>query len=254
MELQEIVESFWQNAQRGVFYPPQWHGKLTLDDAYRVNLEICRRKFERGEKQAGWKVGVTAKAMQVQQGVHEPVFGVLFESGYRASGVTFKFEEMMHPGFENELCLTIGETLRGPGVDVEAARRAIVKVAPALEIIERRGDFKDLPLAMADNAQQRAFVTGTAVAFDPARMKLNEATVEVYVDGVFQEHASGAEVMGDPGASVAWLANKLAQFDLALEAGMRVMSGSFTKQYPLAKGDTVESRFTPFGTVSARFG
>jgi 2-keto-4-pentenoate hydratase len=253
MELQEIVESFWQNAQRGVFYPPQWHGKLTLDDAYRVNLEICRRKFAGGEKQAGWKVGVTAKAMQIQQGVHEPVFGVLFESGHRASGAVFNFNDMMQPGFENELCLTIGESLRGPGVSVDAARRAIAQVAPALEIIERRGDFKDLPLAMADNAQQRAFVTGAGVAFDPVRMQLNHAYVEVYVDDVFQERASGAEVMGDPAASVAWLANKLAQFDLALEAGMQIMSGSFTKQYGLANGASVESRFTPFGAVSARF-
>jgi 2-keto-4-pentenoate hydratase len=34
---------------------------------------------------------------------------------------------------------------------------------------------------------------------------------------------------------------------------MLVMSGSFTKQYPIAHGDRIESRFAPFGTVSARF-
>ena len=49
------------------------------------------------------------------------------------------------------------------------------------------------------------------------------------------------------------LANKLAEFDLALEAGMRVMSGSFTKQYRIKRGDQIESRFTPFGAVSVAF-
>ena len=84
-------------------------------------------------------------------------------------------------------------------------------------------------------------------------MRLSEASVEVYLNGVWQEKASGAEVMGDPVASVTWLANKLAEFDLALQAGMRVMSGSFTRQYRIKHGDRIESRFTPFGTVSVAF-
>lgn len=84
-------------------------------------------------------------------------------------------------------------------------------------------------------------------------MRLSEAFVEVFLNGALQEKASGAEVMGDPVASVTWLANKLAEFDLVLEAGMRVMSGSFTKQYRIKHGDHIESRFTPFGAVSARF-
>ena len=84
-------------------------------------------------------------------------------------------------------------------------------------------------------------------------MRLSEAFVEVNLNGALQEKASGAEVMGDPIASVTWLANKLAEFDLALEAGMRVMSGSFTKQYRIKRGDQIESRFTPFGAVSVAF-
>ena len=84
-------------------------------------------------------------------------------------------------------------------------------------------------------------------------MGLPEAYVEVFLNGARQEKAFGAEVMGDPVASVTWLANKLAEFDLALQAGMRVMSGSFTKQYRIKRGDLIELRFTPFGTVSVAF-
>ena len=253
MDLHSVIDLVWDNAQRGIYYPESLNGKLSLDDAYRVNLAITQRRLVQGERQAGWKVGVTAKAMQQQMGVHQPVFGVLFESGHRDSGVKLNFADLIEPSVENELCITMGKTLRGPGVTIEQTRAAICSVAPALEIVERRGVFSDLPLEMADNAQQKHFVTAQSMAYEPASARLSEASVEVLLNGFTQEIASGAEVMGDPLASVTWLANKLAEFDLALEAGMRVMSGSFTKQYRIKHGDRIESRFTPFGTVSVEF-
>ena len=259
MDLNAVIDLVWDNAQRGIYYPESLHGKLTLDDAYRVNLAITRRRIERGERQAGWKVGVTAKAMQEQMGVHQPVFGVLFESGHRDSGLSLKFDDLIEPSVENELCITMGQTLRGPSVTIEQTRAAIASVAPALEIVERRGVFSDLPLAMADNAQQKHYITAKESAWQPVSrgwpkaMRLSESYVEVYLNGDRQEKASGVEVMGDPVASVTWLANKLAEFDLPLQAGMRVMSGSFTKQYRIKRGDAIESRFDPFGPVSVRF-
>jgi len=78
--------------------------------------------------------------------------------------------------------------------------------------------------------------------------------VAVDVNATVIDQAAGAEVMGGGGfLSVQWLANKLAEFGRALEPGMLVMSGSFTRQYPIAQGDRIESRFTPFGTVTATF-
>ena len=165
MELTAVIDLVWDNAQRGIYYPAELNGKLSLDDAYRVNLAITQRRLAQGEKQAGWKVGVTAKAMQEQMGVHQPVFGVLFESGHRESGVSLNFADLIEPSVENELCITIGQTLRGPGVTIGETRSAIALVAPALEIVERRGVFSDLPLAMADNAQQKHFVTAKALAW-----------------------------------------------------------------------------------------
>ena len=64
---------------------------------------------------------------------------------------------------------------------------------------------------------------------------------------------SAREVLGTPAASIAWLANKLAEFGLALESGMKVMSGSFTRQYLLNPGDRIDATFTPVGTVRAEF-
>lgn len=253
MDIEHAADTLWAGIRRGEHMPADWFGRLSLAEGYAVNLAILRRRIADGDAQAGWKVGLTADAMRAQWGIPEPCFGVLLRSGHRASGHRFVFDDLIAPGIENELCVTIGETLRGPGLGAADAARAVASIAPALEIVEVRGDFsRDLPLAMADNAQQKAFVTGGETRFDAA-VALERATVTVSFGEAVRDRASGAEVMGSPLNSIAWLANKLAEFDLALEAGMRVMSGSFTKQYRVARGDAVRAAFEPYGEVRADF-
>jgi 2-keto-4-pentenoate hydratase len=254
IDVEAVVESVWQSMGRGVYYPPEWQGKLSTDEAYRVQLGILQRYLDQGETQAGWKVGLTAKAIQDQVGVHEPVFGFLLRSGGRGSGVVFLYDDLIDPGVENELCVTVGTALQGPGVTVVQARAALTAAAPALEIIERRGDFRaDLNLSFVDNCQQKHWVTGTTVPLDPAT-RLAESTVEIWLNGQSQEHARGAAVLDEgPAASVAWLANKLAAFGRRIEPGMRIMSGSYTRQYTPLRGDRIEARFSPFGPVTATF-
>ena len=250
-----IADALWAEWHKGRHMPAEWMGKLSMDEAYRVQLALLARFEAAGERQAGWKVGLTAAAMRAQWNIHEPCFGFLLESGHQPSGHAFRFADIIAPGFENELCLRVATRLAGPGVTLEQAIAAISHAAPALEIVEKRGPFsEDIALAMADNAQQKAFVTGTEIALTPANRALAAATVEVAVSGTVLDRAAGAEVMGaGPFLSVQWLANKLAEFGRALEPGQRIMSGSFTRQYPIAQGDRIESRFSPFGTVTARF-
>ncbi len=255
MDIEAAVRDFWAEHQAGRHCPPLWRGRLSMEEAYAVQLAMLDRQVAAGERQAGWKVGLTAAAMRAQQGVFEPCFGYLLESGEVASGHIFAFDDLIAPGFENELCLTVGTALRGPDVGLDEVRAAVTHAAPALEIIEKRGAFAaDLPMAMADNAQQKAFVVGKPVWLDDDNGDLARAEVAVYVNDRLAERASGAAVM-DAGAllSVQWLANRLASFGRHIEAGARIMSGSFTRQYAIARGDVVRAEFTPFGVVEARF-
>ncbi len=255
MNTEEIADALWQAMEEGRYMPPEWAGKFGLQQGYEVQLALLRRRVGRGERQSGWKVGLTAEAMRVQQKVHEPCFGYLLESGRHPSGQAYRFADLIEPGFENELCLTVGKTLRGPGVTLEEVAAAVTHAAPALEIVEVRGPFAgNLPLAMADNAQQKAYVTGAAVPLTAGNRDLAGESVTVEVNGATSETASGSAVMQGGGLlSVQWLANKLAEFDLALEAGMQVMSGSFTRQYRAAQGMRVQSSFDRFSAVAAEF-
>lgn len=251
MDLQHAIDSIWNALQHGDRAPAEWKGRLGLADAYRVQLGLLDRHVAAGHHHAGWKVGLTAKAIQEQEGFHEPVFGYLLEQGHWPSGAVRAASELTAPGFENELCLTLGSALEGPGVTTEQARTALSHAAPALEIVERRGPglAEDAGLAIVDDLSQRAFVTGSDIPLEPG-LSLAATTLHVVRNGEALDRADGSAVLGDPAASVAWLANKLAEFGRRLEPGQRIMSGSFTRLYLLEPGDRVESRFEPFGTVT----
>ena len=210
MDLDAAINSIWESTRQGVYYPAQWKGKFSVEQGYRVQLGVLRHHLQAGERQAGWKVGLTAKAIQEQIGFHEPVFGFLLEAANLDSGAVVNTDELVAPCFETELCLTLGETLQGPGVTISAARLAVIAVQPAFEIVERRGDFTaDISLALADNVQQKYFVTGLSVPVgdDPAALK--SAEVDIFINGERVESAPGTNVMGDPAVSVAWLANRI---------------------------------------------
>lgn len=252
MRIEDVEELLFRSSQRGVHAPEELVGKLSMEEGYLVQMGLLRRHEEAGDLQVGWKVGLTAKAIQAQLNYHEPVFGYLLRSGHHSSGTVFDFPTLINPGFENEICISIGKKLAGPGVTFEQARDCISHVAPALEIVERRSGIPmDFPLVMADNGQQKGFVTGAAVPLQD--LNLAEVSVEVFVNGLSMERASGAAVLGNPVASVAWLANKLVKFGRHLEPGELIMSGSFTKQYAINSGEEVEARFHPVGTVTANF-
>src|SRR5262245_5723354 len=248
MHIEAVTESIWRHTLRRSYFPAEWKGRLTIDQAYRVQLGLLGRWIARGERLAGWKVGLTAPVIQKQFGMPEPVMGFLLESG-----VAFRHAELLQPGFENELCLTVGSRLEGSNVTRAQVRAAIAAVQPAFEIIETRGDFRaDVTQSLTDNCQQKAFVTGPASPLPPG-WEPGDTTVDVLINGQRVDQAVGSEETGHPLGAVAWLAKKLGEFGRRIEPGHRIMSGSFTKQYSIGPGDRIETTFMPFGPVRAAF-
>lgn len=79
----------------------------------------------------------------------------------------------------------------------------------------------------------------------------DKVTVKVRSNGTEIATGDGSAVLGHPYNSVAWLAAKLAQFGERVKAGDYIMSGSFTRQFQLAKGDRIEADFAGIGRVTA---
>jgi 2-keto-4-pentenoate hydratase len=247
-EIETAAAAFEAAAARGEYFPQDWAGRLAIDDAYRIMLARLRL---RGVQRVGWKVGLTARAIQEQFGVHEPVFGCLLADGLKQSGHVFRRDELIEPGFENELCIALARDVPA-GATRDDVAAAVARVHPAFEIIETRGDLtRQLALALADNAQQKAFVLGPPVA-PGALPELSQVEARVSINGTEAATGRGDAVLGHPYNSATWLAAKLAEFGEKLRAGDYIMSGSFTRQFPLGRGDRVECAFTGIGNVSVR--
>ena len=241
-----LIDSFWEARSRGEFFPAAWFDKLTIDQAYRIQLGLIRRRCEAGEQQIGWKVGLTAKAIQEQFGFDEPVFGcVLHRSD---NGQVFGPHDLISPGFENELCMRLGRDLSGT-IGVQEARAAVDAVYPSLEIIETRGPFTaQIALALADNAQQKTVVLGRPVKLPDI---LESIKAKVYVNGQLAGSGTGDAVLGNPLNSIVWLAGKLGQYGRTLKSGEIIMTGSFTRQFPIVPGDRIRTEFSGIGHVEA---
>ena len=238
------IDAFWAARHRGEWFPAAWNDKLTNDQAYQVLFGIMDRRLAAGERQIGWKVGLTSKAIQAQFQVHEPVFGCILES--RPSGHVFAPRDLIAPGFENELCLRLGCDLSGP-ITRDQAHAAVDAVYPSLEIIETRGDLtRQLALALADNAQQKTVILGAPAPL-PAELETICATVTI--DGQTAGTGTGDAVLGNPLHSLMWLSEKLAAFGRGLKAGDFVMSGSFTRQFPILPGNKIRCDFSGVGAV-----
>ena len=249
MNIDTIADEFERSALQGVYYPPAMFNQLDMKQALQVQHALLARKVSRGEIHTGWKVGLTAKAIQDQFNVHEPVSGYLLKSGMLRSGSQLKGSELIGPGIENEICFRMKKDLAGPNVTADMARGAVGELYPAMELVENRGDFSaQIEVSLADNVQQTGYVLGEPLTLTNS---LDLATIDarVLLNDELVGEGNATAVLGSPFNSLAWLANKLAEHGLHVRAGDYVMAGSLTKQFALQSGDTIRTEFSGLGEV-----
>jgi 2-oxo-hept-3-ene-1,7-dioate hydratase len=106
--------------------------------------------------------------------------------------------------------------------------------------------------SIADNAGNAALVIGGRPV-KPSEVDLRWVAALCYRNGVVEESGVAAAVMNHPANSVAWLANKLATYGVALEPGQVVLGGSFTRTVPARAGDVFHIDYGPLGSIICRF-
>jgi 2-oxo-3-hexenedioate decarboxylase len=230
------------------------HPGLSMDDAYRIQEELRRRRVARGARLVGLKAGLTSRAKMRQMGVTEPVFGFLADAHAVADGGEVKVSELIHPKVEPELVFVLRAPLRGPGCHVAAVLAATDFVLAGLEVIDSRyRDFKfDLPSVVADNCSSSRFAVGGRM-LRPGGLDLATLGVVLERNGETVALAAGAAVLGHPAAAVAALANHLGARGEHLPAGALVLSGGVTEAVPVEPGDHVAVHVQHLGTCSLRF-
>jgi 2-keto-4-pentenoate hydratase len=251
--IEQTTDNIWQSMQKGNPAAESLRKTLTLADAYQVQLKLLARWQSAGKKLAGWKIGMGSAAVRARMGLSEPFAGYLLDAGHFQSGHRFDYDSMPRTIVESEMCFTVGQRLSGPGVTREQVLAALGAISPGFEIAYTGTILADMALGIADGAGQLAFVTGDAVTPYPRNLDVGGVSVETRKNGEVVDRAVNRDVNDDPLECIAWLANHLARYGLALEEGHRIITGSVTKPVAAAKGDRFEAIFAGIGTVTASF-
>lgn len=227
---------------------------LTIEEAYQIQLENIKRKIERGKKIVGKKIGLTSLAMQRLLGVDEPDYGHLLDSMVVENGGKISIEKVLQPKVEAEIAFVLKKELKGPNVTALDVIQATDYVVPALEIVDSRiKDWKiKLPDTIADNASSGFYVLGGK----PARLSdinLELIGMVLMKNGEVANTGVGAAALGNPINCVAWLANRLADFDISLKKGEVILSGALSAAVEANAGDSFTARFAHIGQVSVHF-
>lgn len=227
---------------------------LTVEQAYQIQLATADKRLQEGRRVVGKKIGLTSKAMQDLLGVSEPDYGHLFNHMVVLNGQPIETDRLLRPRCEGEVAFLLGRDLVGPGVTVTEVLAATEAVMPALEIVDSRvRDWQiEIQDTIADNGSSALLVLGDKLT--PVQgLDLRLIGMVLEKNGAVADTGAGAAVLGHPAAAVAWLANKLAEFDITLEAGEIVLSGSLATAPWAAAGDHFRADFDRLGSVSARF-
>ena len=232
----------------------------TMDDAYRVQAALVKRKVASGLTIKGWKIGLTSKAMQSALAIDIPDSGVLFDDMFFDDGGIVPGDRFIQPRIEAEIAFVMKAPLAGPDVSIDDVFDATDYITPALEILDTRierinketGKVRTFFDTISDNAANAGIVIGGRAA-GPREADLRWIGAIVSRNGEVEETGLGAGVLDHPAKGIVWLANRLHQYGMQIAAGQVVLSGSFVRPVEARHGDSIVADFGPHGTIRIAF-
>ncbi len=239
---------------QGVEPPTEIEPNINIDEAYYIQLYNIEQEVKNGARVTGKKIGLTSKAMQELLGVNEPDYGHLLDHMEVKNGGTIPFDRVLQPRVEAELAFILKEDLRGPDVSVMDVLLATEAIVPAIEIVDSRVKDWKITLAdtIADNASSGLYILGDTYK-KVSEIDRKQIGMALYKNDELQNTGVGAAALGDPAKCVAWLANKLSQYDIPLKAGEIVLSGALSAAVDARPGDHFRAKFSGLGEVHVTF-
>jgi 2-keto-4-pentenoate hydratase len=227
---------------------------LGLDGAYAVQACLTAEALSSGRQLIGRKIGLTSKSVQLQLGVDQPDYGMLFADMEIAEGSDISRADFIAPRVEAEIAFVMGRDILDHGIGLSAMLRAIDYAVPAIEIVDSRIENWQISIldTIADNASSGAYVLGGA----PKLLR----DIDLRLCGMVLERAGeplstgcGAACLGNPLNAALWLARKMVAVGQPLRAGDIILSGALGPMVSVEAGGRYTARINGLGSVSVGF-
>ncbi len=223
-----------------------------IDDAYAIGQYVTDAKVAAGRVIKGHKIGLTSKAMRSTTGATEPDYGTLFDNWFVDEGSMVSMSTMNRPMVEIELLFVLKTDLGGPDVNAIDVIRATDFILPAIEVVYGRYSKRGVG-GVIDSIADAATCGFVVAGGNPIRLEdvdIRHIGGALYINGELEQSGTAAAVMGNPINAVAWLARKLDEFGVTMQAGHSVLSGSFIRAHKIEAGDAVLADYGPLGQIS----
>jgi 2-keto-4-pentenoate hydratase len=185
---------------------------------------------------AGAKIATTTKVMQQLMGISHACGGAILARTIHKSPAKLRTADFVNLRLESEIALQLGANLpasRAPWTR-ETVAPTVAGAMPAFELIEdRHADYANCEATslIVENCWNGGVVIGTPTPMSAAALV-----------GIAGRLSIGGKPVGegqaeDPAATLAWLANHLAERGRDLKAGMVVITGSLIPTVSIASGE-----------------
>lgn len=230
-------------------------GRTDVEGAYAVQQHVVALREISGDRVVGRKVGLTARAVQDQLGVHEPTIGTLMDTMQIHDGAVVPVRRLLQPLVEAEVVFRLGDDLDEPDIDADRARSAVSEVLAGIEVVDSRIHEWDITRVdtIADNASAGLFVLAPE-GRPIGNLSLGEFAMELRCNGKVVSRGSGADNFhGDPLHGLAWLANEAHRRGLSLRAGQIVLAGALGPMVDVHEDDSFSAVIGDLPPVSVQF-
>ena len=206
-----------------------------IAQAYKAQEAYSQLAEPRYGTVGGAKVATTTRVMQQLMGISHPCSGVIFERTIHKSPARVQSTDFVNLRIECEIALTLGADLPASAAPWtrETVAPAVAGAMPAFELIEdRHANYVDADVfsMVVENCWNGGVVTGAPKPIPVA--SLVGITGRLTING----NIAAEGVAEDPCATLAWLANHLAERGRDLNAGMLVITGSLIPTLSISRG------------------
>jgi len=221
---------------------------ITESQAYDIQKISIDKRYERGEKFIGIKLGFTSKEKMVQMGVHDMIWGRLTDAMLIKKGDTINISKYIHPRAEPELCFLVKKDIDHQ-LEENEIPEYIESVAAAIEIIDSRYEnFKfSLEDVIADNCSSTGLVIGD---WHPISTEVMNLEMQLLFNEEMVQKGNSNAILGNPIESIIAASRLCKQYQQALPAGSYIMAGAATKAEFLKAGMTVKAKVDQLGEVN----